>query len=498
MSRTLLINAAEPEERRAALLEDGRLSLLWIERSDERTLVGNVYKGRVVRVEPSIGAAFIDVGLERAGFLHVDDVVHYAPGDAGEDAHLDEDGRPSIDEMLASGNEIVVQVARDPIAHKGATLTARLSFPGRTVVLLPGLGRAAVSRKIEDEDERERLRELLDSAPLPEGCGAVARTAARRASDDEILGEVSELVGRVDAMNARIAEAAAPALVHEETGFAARAVRELLVRAPEGANGPVHVVADTPDAVGDARAALEGAEHPVEVREHGDDLPLFHSFGIEREVRQLASPRVPLPGGATLVIQETEALWAIDVNSGRRRRAANLEETALETDVLAAEEIARQIRLRDLAGLIVVDFIDCREPENRARVEEAFRAALAKDPARMRVAEMSEFMVAEITRRRTRTGPGRAGSSRCPCCGGSGRVRTPASAAIAAIRDARRLAVEQRPTRLEVVCAPAVADALEKRDRILDEIERRHGVAIDVVEDPGLGQDGFDVTARRD
>ncbi len=497
MSRTLLINAAESEERRAALREDGRLSLLWIERTDERTLVGNVYKGRVVRVEPAIGAAFVDIGLDRAGFLHVDDVAPYAPGGGGDDASLDTQRRSSIEDLVANGDERVVQVARDPIAHKGATLTARLSFPGRTVVLLPGLARAAVSRKIEDEEERERLRTLLEGAPLPPACGAVARTAARRACDEEILGEVEELVARVEAMNSRVEDSAAPVLVHEETGFAARAVRELLVRAPEGANGPTVVVADTPAAVAEARSALAFSEAPLEVRAHASESPLFHSFGIEAEVRGLASPRVVLPGGASLVIQETEALWAIDVNSGRRRRAANLEETALETDLLAAEEVARQIRLRDLAGLIVVDFIDCREPGNRERVAEAFRCELAKDPARMRIAAMSEFMVAEITRRRSRTGAGRAGSLRCPCCGGTGRVRTAAAAALAALRDVRRIVAETRAARVEVSCAPAVADALEQREAELDAIEERHGVAIDVVEDARLGQDGFEVAAQR-
>ena len=497
MSRTLLINAAEPEERRAALLEDGRLSLLWIERTDERTLVGNVYKGRVVRAERAIGAAFVEVGLERAGFLHVDDVVQQMPDDDDDDAGV-ERSDVRIDEVLKDGDEVIVQVARDPIAHKGATLTARLSFPGRTVVLLPGLGRVAVSRKIEDDEERRRLRDLVESAGLPEGCGVVVRTAALRASDEAILGEVEELVTRVRAMNHRIAETAVPALVHEETGFAARAIRELLVRAPEGARGPVVVVADTAAATEEAQAAIADAELSVEVREHRTEAPLFHTFGIETEVRQLASPRVSLPGGASLVIQETEALWAIDVNSGRRRRAANLEETALETDLLAAEEVARQIRLRDLAGLIVVDFIDCREPENREKVETAFRRALAKDPARMRVAAMSEFMVGEITRRRSRTGAGRAGSLRCPCCEGTGRVRTPAAAALAAVRDVRRLIADARPARVEVSCAPAVADQLERREESLNALEERHGVAIDVVEDPALGQDGFEVTAHRE
>ncbi len=509
MSRTLLINVAEPEERRAALLEDGRLSLLSIERSDERTLVGNVYKGRVSRVEPAIGAAFVDVGLDRAGFLHVDDAVPMSAGSRngtgdggdgdgdGASAPSDERRETTIDALLSRGDEIVVQVVRDPLAQKGATLTARLSFPGRTAVLLAGLDRSAVSRKIEDENVRKRLRDVLDQVELPPDCGAVARTAAERADDDEIADEVRVLVRRHEACMRRVESAVAPSVVHEETGFAARAVRELLVRAPDGAGGPMSVIADSAEAVRDAEQALAGATQDVEVRAHKLATPLFHSFGIEAEVRRLASPRVPLAGGASLVIQETEALWAIDVNSGRRRRGANLEETALETDLLAAEEAARQIRLRDLGGLIVVDFIDCREPEHRERVEQVFRRELAKDPARMRVASMSEFMISEITRRRTRTGAGRAGSVRCESCGGTGRVRTAASAALAALRDVRALMSDRRPERVEIVCAPDVADALDRREAVLEALERERGVPVDVTEDPSLGQGAFDVVAAR-
>jgi len=499
MSRTLLINVAEPEERRAALLEDGRLSLLWIERSDERTLVGNVYKGRIARVEPAIGAAFVDVGLDRAGFLHVDDAVPLSNGarDASAAGPDDERRELSIDKLLSRGDEILVQVVRDPLAQKGATLTSRLSFPGRTAVLLPGLARSAVSRKIADETTRDRLRGLLDQVELPEGCGAVARTAAERAGDDDVVGDLRNLVRCHAACLERADRSDAPVLVHEETGFAARAVRELLVRAPDGANGPTRVVADSPRAARDAEEALAGSASETDVSEHKAAAPLFHSFGIEAEVRRLSSPRVSLPGGASLVIQETEALWAIDVNSGRRRRGANLEETALETDLLAAEEAARQIRLRDIGGLIVVDFIDCREPENRTKVEDVFRRELAKDPARLRMAPMSEFMIAEITRRRTRAGPGRAGSLRCESCGGTGRVRTAASAALAALRDLHALVAERKPDRVEIVCAPDVADALERREAVLDAIERDCGVAVDITEDPALGQGGFDVAAAR-
>ncbi len=496
MSRTLLINVADDEERRAALLENDRLSLLWVERTDDHSYVGNIYKGRVVRLEPSIGAAFVEVGLERAGFLHVADVRHPdTEGERGERGEPRTNGRREarIDEVLQRGQEIVVQVARDPIANKGATLTTYLSLPGRTLVLFPGLGRIAVSRKIEDEAVRDRLRTTLESFDLPPDVGVVARTASADAPDDELRTEMESVLADHAALREAVQRASAPALVHRAADFASRAVQELLVRSPDGAGGPTRVVADTPDSVDRARAAVVDAHERPSVELHDGPEPLFHAHGIESEVRHLASTRVALNGGASLVIQETEALWAIDVNSGKRRRGANLEATALETGLLAAAEVARQIRLRDLAGLIIVDFIDCREPENRAQVEAAVRQELARDPARMRVAAMSEFMVLEITRKRTRAGAGRAGSLRCPSCGGVGRVRSAASAGLAALRDARAALARGKPSRLEIVCSPSVADDLERREGDLAALEAAHGVEIDVVEEPGIGPDQFHV-----
>jgi ribonuclease E len=222
-------------------------------------------------------------------------------------------------------------------------------------------------------------------------------------------------------------------------------------------------------------------------------VPLFHAFAIEREIRTLDDPRVSLPGGAGLVIHETEALWAIDVNSARMRDAESLEETALQVDLLAAVEAARQIRLRDLAGLIVVDFIDCMDPANRAKVEEKFRAELAKDPAKMRVAPLSEFMVAEITRRRVRSGPGHAGSTVCPSCRGRGRTRAPRSAGLAALRELRTVLANGAPHGAEIVCAPPVAADLQSRSAAIAALEERHGSFVRVVSDPLLSHDRYEV-----
>lgn len=483
----LLLNLEDDEERRAALLENGRLSLLWVERGDERTLVGNVYKGRVTHVERSIGAAFVDIGLDRPGFLHGDDVPAL-----GDDTQGPVEAAP-IHELLTEGQEIVVQVARDPLGHKGPTLTGNVSIPGRRLVVFPGLRRRAVSRKVEDEAEYRRLEAIVGRVAGEEPLGVVVRTAAVGAEEEEIAREFRDLSTAAQALAAAAAARRAPALLREDSEFVTRAVRELAARAPEGSPGPVRVIADTDAGVHEAEAALAGQAGAPAVERYSGAAPLFHAHGVEREVRALDEPRVPLPGGASLVIHETEALWAIDVNSGRMREGENLEETALAVDLAAAAEAARQIRLRDLGGLVVVDFIDCVDPENREKVEATLRAELGKDPAKMRMAPLSEFMIAEITRRRMRRGPAHAGSVACPSCRGRGRVRSPRSAGLAALRELRACVAEAPRRNLEVVCAEEVADDLEARGAAIRALEDSHGVTIRVVADPSIPHGRFEV-----
>jgi len=485
LTRLLLLNLADDEERRAALVEDGRLSLLWVERADERSLAGDVYKGRVTHVERSIGAAFVDIGLDRPGFLHGDDVAA-TPDDP--DAVT-----PPIDELLAPGQVVVVQVVRDAVLHKGPTLTGRVSIPGRLLVALRGGTRVAVSRKIADETERARLETILAGLARPEGLGVVVRTAAVGASAEELAAELDALIEEEAALAAAAAKSPAPSLLREESDLVARAVRDLAARAPEGAVGPTRVIVDVESARRRVEELLRGAADGATVELHAGSAPLFHSHGIERDVRALDEPRVALPGGACLVIHETEALWAIDVNSGRMRDAESLEATALAVDLAAAREAARQIRLRDLGGLVVVDFIDCMDPANRASVEETLRAELLKDPARMRVAPLSEFMVAEITRRRVRAGPSHAGSQSCPTCRGRGRVRAPRATGLAALRELRAVVAEGARADLEIACAPPVAADLGTRAASIEALERASGASIRVVADPSLPQDRFEV-----
>ncbi len=488
MTRELLLNLADDEERRAALVEDGRLSLLWVERADERSLVGDVYKGRVTHVERSIGAAFVDIGLARPGFLHGDD----APGQPVADAEGPYQPRP-IQDVLRVGQEVIVQVARDVVLHKGPTLTGRVSIPGRLLVLLVGGGRRAVSRKIADDAERARLDAILAGIDGAEAFGVVARTAAVGATADELTREMRGLMDQAAALRAAADAGRTPSLLREDSDFVARAVRELGARNPEGSSGATRVIVDTEAGRRRAEESLDRSTNAPSVELHSGATPLFHAHGVEGQVRALDEPRAPLTGGACLVIHETEALWAIDVNSGRNRDAESLEETAFAVDLAAAAEAARQIRLRDLGGLVVVDFIDCVDPAHRAQVEEKLRAELAKDPAKLRVAPLSEFMVAEITRRRMRAGPSHAGSETCPSCRGRGRTRAPRATGLAALRELRAALAGATTGAFEISCAAPVAADLESRADALRDIERRTGATISVHADPSLPHDRFEV-----
>jgi ribonuclease E len=495
--RILLLNVEDPEEQRALLLEDGRPSLYWVERADEVSLVGNVYRGRVVHLEPAIGAAFVDIGQERPGFLHVDDIMPgFEPGKSVMPPFVERlppGEQNDVATLLARGQELAVQVTRDPILQKGPSLTTHISLAARTAVLMPSLGRIGVSRRVMDEAVRDRVRDFIEGLGLPDGLGVVVRTAGAEADPDELGQDVQDLCRDLDLVRAAFRKERAPALLRQEGDFVTRALRDLLVRRVEGAERVTEVHVDDECAADRADRALAAATERPDVFVHDSPVPLFHAHEVESHVRKLHGTRVQLSGGASLVIQGTEALWAIDVNSGRMRRGTNLEETALSTGLLAAVEAARQIRLRDLGGLIVVDFIDCREPGHRRQVEDAFRDELAKDPARLRMAPMSEFMVAEITRRRLRRGPAYSGSTVCDDCGGRGRIVRPAPAALAALRDVRAL-LAGGAREVLVQHGRGLAEELASRAEALERLSSEYGVPIRVSRQNGLPATAFRVT----
>jgi len=410
--RKELLVAVTPPESRAAWMEDGRVVEVFHERRGHRPLVGNVYLGRVHRVLPGMQAAFVAIGLDRDAFLYVEDAL--APSasveEEGDDTAVrgryprerDAEDRPRIDDLVKEGQEIVVQVAKDPMAGKGPRVTAALSLPGRAVVYLPSMGarEVGISRRITDDAERERLRGLLES--IGASGGLIARTAAAGAGLAELEADyryLRDLVGRIQAQAER---SSAPALLHRELDLALRLVRDLVTTDFET------IRVDDEATAGRIREFLEAVApklaHRVEFwsPEREGDRSLFDAFGVDAEIEKALKRHVELSSGGSIVIQQTEALVAIDVNTGKFVGKDALEDTVFATNMEAVPEIARQIRLRDLGGLLVIDFIDMTDPEHRRQVFESLEARLAADRARTRLLQVSEFGLIEVTRQRSR------------------------------------------------------------------------------------------------
>ncbi|MHC4952692.1 MAG: Rne/Rng family ribonuclease [Planctomycetota bacterium] len=431
--RLLLIDSADPGEQRAALVHGGLLEDLMCESDDEGPRPGDICLGRVVNLEPAIGAAFVDIGTGRNAFLHVSDW----PGVGGEGEE-----RARIDEHVAVGDNILAQVARAAIGPKGAALTGNLSLPGRYLVLLPGRPAGGVSRRISDPADRARLRGLVQDFAERIDAGIILRTAAAGATDDAIRADFDQLSGRWRRIGERGTDGA-PGVIDAESGLAARALREWIDAGIE------RIVVDSEaarDAVQDALAGAGRAES-IRIELHATPRPVFHAYGIESQVDETRERVVPLPGGGHLAFDRTEALLAIDVNSGRAREGQFLEETALATNREAAAAIARQLRLRDEGGVVVVDFIDMREEANMAAIEAEFRAALRADRARLQIGGLGAFGLFTLTRRRS----------------GAARPATPARTAQRIWREIRDRRAQEPRLAVSVRAHPEVADEVEAR-----------------------------------
>jgi ribonuclease G len=486
--KELLVNASPPESR-VALLEEGRTVEVLHERREHEGLVGNIYLGRIHRVLPGMQAAFVSIGLERDAFLYVEDVlprpVDFESEDA-EDGTAEEDqdhsDRLRIDDLVKEGQEIVVQVTKDRLAGKGPRVTANLSLPGRTLVHLPGVAEIGISRRITDEAERERLRGILE--PLPGGGGWIARTAAQGSSSAEFAADhryLTELAAKI----ARKAESSsAPAVLHRELDLALRAVRDLVT------SDFAAIRVDDEETHGRLAEFLGQVAPPLAYRLELDRRPepLFERFGVEAEIENALKSRVPLPSGGSIVIHQTEALVAIDINTGKYVGKEDLEETVFETNLEAIPEVARQIRLRDLGGLLVVDFIDMLDVAHRREVFERFEAELAKDRARFRILPVSEFGLIEITRQRSRGNLEKLLTRPCPDCGGSGRVKTDLTVALElrrALLAPPVLFVAGETVRVRV--RPALARFLEEEEPdLLSDVQKELEIGLELVPDETL------------
>ncbi len=426
-----LLVESDPHQIRVAVLEEGRLTEIHLERRRSRSVVGNVYKGRVSRILPGMQAAFVDIGLARDAFLYAGD-IREALDVRDELADADPQTQefppvvvPPIQELVSVGEELVVQVVKAPLPNKGARITTEVTLPGRYLVYAPTVSSHGISRRIQEDGERERLREILETLDGAAG-GLIVRTAGSGKGREDFERDLEGLVQRWRRIGADASKSAAPALLHGEEDLALRIVRDRFTRTIEEL---------LVDGAGSYEAIVSflsvRAPHLVDrVRLWREDTSLFEALGIEREIEAALRSKVWLRSGGYIVIHPTEALVAIDVNTGRFVGRKDLESTVLQTNLEAVVEIVRQIRLRDLSGIIVVDLIDMSEPENRERVFEALRMELKKDRAKHQVLNLSEFGLVEITRKRSRENLSRLLTRPCPTCQGSGRIKSVATIAL--------------------------------------------------------------------
>jgi ribonuclease E len=478
--REMVINVSAGHECRIAILDDGRLEELFIERDSTQSHVGNIYKGRVTNVEPSIQAAFIDFGLPKHGFLHISDVQpQYFPNHSGgpEDVgrKIPRHHRPPIQKCFRRGQEVIVQITKEGVGTKGPTLSSYLSIPGRFLVMMPGMGRHGVSRKIEDEEARRKMRDALNELKLPAGMGFILRTAGLDRPKRELQRDLNYLMRLWRTVVERIKALPAPAELYRESDLVTRTIRD-------------HYTTDFDrlivDDVGAARRIREfmqivmpRAKTAIEL--YSEREPLFHRMGIEAEIERINTRHVPLPSGGSLVIDSTEALVAIDVNSGRFRSPENAEETALRINLEAAGEIARQLRLRDLGGLIVCDFIDMRMDRNKRKVEQALREALKKHKERARTLKMSAFGLIEMTRQRQGPSIKRSLYADCPHCKGSGHVKQTESVILDVMRMVQLAVHHQQVQKVTVSVSNEMAYQLLNTKRgVLHQIEGETGKSV--------------------
>jgi ribonuclease E len=466
-------------ETRIAILENGRLEELYTERTKAATGVGNIYKGRVTNVESAIQAAFIEYGGVQRGFLHVTDLhPKYFPGKETSERvgkKIAKHKRPPIQKCLKKGDEILVQVLKEGIGTKGPTLTSYLSIPGRLSVMMPYMDKVGVSRKIEDDDKRKKMRKILDSLNLPEGFGFILRTAALGKTKVDVKRDVAYLIRLWKMIEKRINSVGAPCQLYNESDLLVRTIRDIL-------RPSIDVIVVDSESSHERISSFLKIAAPRSTRkiiQYRGSSPIFHAFGIEQQIDEVHSREVELPSGGRLVIDQTEALVAIDVNSGKSRNAKNSESNAVNTNLEAADEICRQLRLRDLGGIVINDLIDMGHASNRNKVEQRFQDNMERDRARSTLLPISRFGLLEMTRQRIRPSVLDSHYVDCSHCDGRGNVKTTLEVAADATRHCGWLLHHAKVHRVELTCSPAVGTYLLSNKRgELNEYEERSGKRI--------------------
>ncbi len=480
----LLINYA-PYETRVALVESGTLVEFYLERPRERGFVGNIYKGRVVRVLPGMRAAFVEIGLSRTAFLYGGDLcprLIEAEDLFGEEINSKDLRGSPIEDLLKAGQEIIVQVVKEPVGNKGARVTTNITLPGRYLVFLPTMSHIGISRKITDEEERKRLKELIETL-RPPGTGWIARTVAQEAHPEELKTEMDFLLSLWEDIKKKAEKTTAPALIYEELDISLRAVRDLLVKEVS------FLVVDDRQVYEKILSYLDHMAPHLKgcIKLHEGPPSLFEAYGIEIDFNRLLSRKVWLKSGGFIVIEPCEAFTAIDVNTGRYVGETNLEETILRTNLEAAKEIAYQLRLRNIGGLIIIDFIDMQKTESRQKVFEALQNYLKRDRAKTNVRPMSEFGIIEMTRERRRESLYDLLLESCPFCQGDGYTKSKRTICYEILRRLERMGPHVKGKTVVIRVHPEIAEVLTGEEiEFLEEIEKRFAFEASVNEDQDL------------
>ncbi|MBB3183464.1 ribonuclease E [Halomonas fontilapidosi] len=486
--KRMLINATQPEELRVALVDGQRLYDLDIESGAREQKKANIYRGKITRVEPSLEAAFVDFGADRHGFLPLKEVSR--------DYFLkDPSGRPSIKEVLKEGQEVIVQVDKEERGNKGAALTTFISLAGRFLVLMPNNPRAGgISRRIEGE-ERSQLKEAMSQLTVPDKMGLIVRTAGIGRSPEELQWDLDYLVQVWESITEEAGKRPAPFLIYRESNVIIRAMRDYL-RQDIG-----EVLIDSEQVHHEALAFIRQVmpSYQQKIKLYVDEVPLFSRFQIESQIETAYEREVKLPSGGSIVIDHTEALVSIDINSARATRGSDIEETALQTNMEAADEIARQLRLRDIGGLVVIDFIDMSPARNQREVENRMRDALKLDRARVQIGRISRFGLMEMSRQRLRPSLGETSGVVCPRCDGQGTIRDVRSISLSIMRLIEEEAMKERSAQIRAILpVPVATYLLNEKRAVLAEIERRQGVRVVMLPNPDMDTPHYDVQRLRD
>ncbi|MBW2559460.1 MAG: Rne/Rng family ribonuclease [Deltaproteobacteria bacterium] len=496
MSKEIIFNCTAYETR-IAILEDRELANLYVERIEERSIAGNIYKGTVVRIVPGIQAAFVDIGIERTAFLYVADTYH----EISEEANLFTNGddnpieyppgsaaRP-MEEILKEGQEVLVQVSKEPLGTKGARVTTHISLPGRNLVSMPTSHHTGVSRRITDEEERERLREIIERL-RPEEYGFIARTASEGKQETDLENDVEYLSKLWNTIREKERRTSAPGLVHRELSMTLRAIRDLYTEDVE------RIVIDSEEeykkTIGFIDTFMPHMKHSIDL--YRETVSIFDHFGIELDIGKMLHKKVWLKSGGYIVIEETEALCAIDVNTGKYVGKKNMEETILKTNMEAVGEIAHQLPVRNIGGIIIIDFIDMEIEANREKVFDALTAAMEKDRSKTNIQRISEIGLIEMTRQRRRKSLSGTMCETCPYCSGRGEVKSRASVCYEIFREVEREAAYDSAKTFCVLVHPGVAQLLlEDENNFLKNLEEKLGRKVLVETDNSFHQETFEI-----